>query len=115
MNNLKKEEILASSSKWIASLLNLLPGLGTGYIYQRRWVPYFFTIGATSLWFILGLILQGDSEPSQKDQLIGIAGLILISLVTAIESNIAQEKAVKILQEDSKKIEETKANKRWFK
>ncbi len=115
MNNLKKEEILASSSKWIASLLNLLPGLGTGYIYQRRWLPYFFTIGATSLWFILGLILQGNSEPTQKDQLIGIAGLLLISIVTAIESNIAQKQSVRFLQEDSKRVEETKKSKRWFK
>ena len=36
-----KEEILASSKGWVASFLNFLPGLGSGYLYQRRWKPYF--------------------------------------------------------------------------
>ena len=32
-----KEEILASSKGWVASFLNFFPGLGSGYLYQRRW------------------------------------------------------------------------------
>ena len=60
MSNLSKVEILASSKGWVASFLNLLPGLGSGYIYQRRWKPYFLTIAATTSWFALGFFLQGN-------------------------------------------------------
>ena len=70
-----REEILASSKGWVASFLNFLPGLGAGYLYQRRWKPYFFTLTASSAWFALGFFLQGDSEPSQSEQIIGISGL----------------------------------------
>ena len=67
------DEILASSKGWVASFLNFLPGLGSGYLYQRRWKPYFFTITASTTWFALGFILQGDTEPSQSEQIIGIS------------------------------------------
>ena len=63
-----RDEILASSKGWVASFLNFLPGLGSGYLYQRRWKPYFFTIIASIAWFALGIFLQGDSEPSQNEQ-----------------------------------------------
>jgi len=69
------DEILASSKGWVASFLNFLPGLGSGYLYQRRWKPYFFTITTSTAWFALGFFLQGDSEPSQNEQIIGISGL----------------------------------------
>ena len=62
MDKLSKEQILASSSGWIASLLNFLPGVGAGYLYQRRWLPYFITAGAVTAWFAIGIILQGDKE-----------------------------------------------------
>ena len=114
MNKLSKEEVLASSSGWVASLLNFLPGVGAGYLYQRRWLPYFITAGAVTAWFVIGTILQGDNEPSKTEQLIGIAGLFLISSITVVESNLAFKKAVKIA---SIKKEETKApiRKGWFK
>ena len=70
-----RDEILASSKGWVASFLNFLPGLGSGYLYQRRWKPYFFTIIASTAWLALGIFLQGDSEPSQNEQIIGISGL----------------------------------------
>jgi len=70
-----RDEILASSKGWVASFLNFLPGLGSGYLYQRRWKPYFFTITASTAWFALGIFLQGDSAPSQNEQIIGISGL----------------------------------------
>ena len=114
MDKLSKEEILASSSGWVASLLNFLPGVGAGYLYQRRWIPYFITTGAVTAWFAVGIILQGDKEPSQTEQLIGIAGLFLISTVTVVEAKLAFKKAVKIT---SIKKEDTKIpiKKRWFK
>ena len=114
MDKLSKEQVLASSSGWVASLLNFLPGVGTGYLYQRRWLPYFITTGVVTAWFVIGIILQGDKEPSQTEQLIGISGLFLISTITVVEANLAFKKAVKITS--IKKEEEiTPTKKGWFK
>ena len=103
MKNIDKNQILASSSGWVASLLNFLPGLGTGYIYQRRWFPYFLTAGAVIVWFVLGIFLQGDKEPTQSEQLIGLAGLFFISVVTVIEANLAYKKSLKLVEGKDKK------------
>ena len=114
MDKLSKEQILASSSGWVASLLNFLPGVGAGYLYQRRWLPYFITAGTVTAWFAIGIILQGDKEPTQTEQLIGLAGLFLISTITVVEANLAFKKAVKVV---SIKKGETKtpSKKGWFK
>ena len=114
MDKLSKEQVLASSSGWVASLLNFLPGVGAGYLYQRRWLPYFITAGAVTFWFVIGIILRGDKEPSQIEQLIGIGGLLLISTISVVEAYLAFKKAVKIT---SIKKEETKTpiKKGWFK
>ena len=109
-----RDEILASSNGWVASFLNFLPGLGSGYLYQRRWKPYFLTIAASTAWFALGFFLQGDSGPSQREQIIGIFGLFLISIVTVIEANLAFKKASnKKIAEKEKIISSDK--KGWFK
>ena len=113
MDKLSKEQVLASSSGWVASLLNLLPGVGVGYLYQRRWLPYFITAGAVTAWIVIGIILQGNSEPSQKEQLIGISGLFLISTITVVEANLAFKKAVKITS-IKKEEEKTPIKKGWF-
>ena len=109
-----RDEILASSKGWVASFLNLLPGLGSGYLYQRRWKPYFVTIAATTSWFALGFFLQGDSEPSKVEQIIGISGLFFISIVTVIEANLAYKQASKKIKTDKEKIKPPK-KKGWFK
>ena len=114
MDKLSKEQVLASSSGWVASLLNFLPGVGAGYLYQRRWLPYFITAGAVTAWFAIGIILQGDKEPSQTEQLIGIGGLFLISTVTVVEAQLAFKKSVKIVS-FKKKESETSIKKGWFK
>ena len=114
MEKLSKEQVLTSSSGWVASLLNFLPGVGTGYLYQRRWLPYFITAGAVTAWFAIGIILQGDKEPTQTEQLIGIAGLFLISTVTVIEAKLAFKKAVKIVA-IKKEEAKTPVKKGWFK
>ena len=108
-----REEILASSRGWIASFLNFLPGLGSGYLYQRRWKPYFLTIAASTAWFALGFFLQGDSEPSQREQIIGISGLFVISIVTVIEANLAFKKASNKTKDEKEKIIPSK-KKGWF-
>ena len=102
MDNPSKEQILASSSGWVATTLNFLPGLGTGYIYQRRWLPYFITLGVAAGWFILGAVLNGDSEPTKTQQLIGFGGLFLISITTMIEAKISHTKAIAKLEEQLK-------------
>ncbi|MDC3160704.1 hypothetical protein OA514_02515 [Prochlorococcus sp. AH-716-G04] len=114
MEKLSKEQVLASSSGWVASLLNFLPGVGTGYLYQRRWLPYFITTGVVTAWFVIGIILQGEKEPSQTEQLIGISGLFLISTITVVEANLAFKKAIKITS-IKKEEEKTPIKKRWFK
>ena len=93
MDNPSKEQILAASSGWVATTLNFLPGLGAGYLYQRRWIPYFITGGAATAWFVLGVILNGDTEPTKAEQLIGIGGLFLISITTMVEAKIAHKNA----------------------
>ena len=109
-----KDEILASSKGWIASLLNFLPGIGSGYLYQRRWKPYFLTIAATTLWFALGFFLQKDSEPSKGEQIIGISGLFFISIVTVIEANLAFKQTIKKIKSEKEKIKPS-GKKGWFK
>ncbi len=104
MSNPSRDEILASSKGWIASFLNFLPGLGSGYLYQRRWKPYFLTIAAATLWFVLGVILEGDKEPAKSEQIIGISGLFLISIFTVIEANLAFKNASKKVMNQEEKI-----------
>ena len=114
MSNPSKYEILASSKGWVASFLNFLPGLGSGYLYQRRWKPYFLTIAATFSWFVLGFTLQGDKEVSQSEQIIGIFGLFFISIVTVIESNLAFKNAINKVTTE-KEIINSSTKKGWFK
>ena len=99
MNNPTREQILAASSGWVATTLNFLPGLGAGYLYQRRWIPYFLTGGVATAWFVLGVILNQDKDPTKLEQLIGIVGLLLISITTMVEAKIAHKKAISAVEE----------------
>ena len=97
MLNPSKEEVLAVSSVWVAFVLNLLPGLGTGYIYQRRWNAYWITGFVSLAWFLISLSFRVSVDPSdplppQGDQL-GFYGLITVSIITAFESSIAVRRA----------------------
>ena len=100
MDNPSNEQVLAASSGWVATTLNFLPGLGAGYLYQRRWIPYFVTGGAVTAWFVLGAVLNADKEPTQAEQLIGIGGLFLISIITMVEAKIAHNKATLAVEEE---------------
>ena len=102
MDNPTKEQILAASSGWVATTLNFLPGLGAGYLYQRRWIPYFVTGGVAAAWFVLGAILNSDTDPTKLEQLIGIGGLFLISITTMVEAKIAHKRA-RIVVEDQRR------------
>tara|TARA_B100000579_G_scaffold435949_1_gene460558 strand:+ start:12595 stop:12939 length:345 start_codon:yes stop_codon:yes gene_type:complete len=99
MDNPSKEQILAASSGWVATTLNFLPGLGAGYLYQRRWIPYFATGGVATAWFVLGAILNGEADPTITERLIGIGGLFLISITTMVEAKIAHKRALTSIEE----------------
>jgi hypothetical protein len=90
-----RKAILAASAPWLAALLNLVPGLGTGYIYQRRWKAYWITSGLASLWFALGAALgtEASTAPGSREQLIGLAGLLALAGATALEAFLAARRA----------------------
>ena len=85
------ELIHAASAGWGAVVLNVVPGLGAGYLYQRRWKAYWITSVLATAWLVagaaLGLTAEPDAEP--QTQLIGLLGLVLLSAVTASEAGLA--------------------------
>ena len=85
---------LAWSAPWLAALLNVLPGLGAGYLYQRRWRAYWITSALSTSWFALGAWLaQNRGAPQESDRWVGLAGLVLLALVTAVEAFLAGRRA----------------------
>ncbi len=97
--SLTQQEILADSAPWVGALLNVVPGLGTGYIYQRRWKAYWITSALSTGWFALGIVLGQGSDPATaasadpQNQLIGLGGLLLLAAVTAVEAGLAARRA----------------------
>ena len=89
-----RDQILSVSSAWVAILLNVLPGLGTGYLYQRRWRAYWITATANGAWILSGaLFSQGDgASMDPKTQFIGLLGLTTLGLITAFEARLAVKK-----------------------
>ena len=90
-----RKAVLAASAPWLGAVLNLVPGLGSGYIYQRRWKAYWVTSVLATAWFVLGAVLAQDApaEVERKNQLIGLAGLLLLAAVTTLEAFLAARKA----------------------
>ena len=86
-----REQILAASAGWVAVLLNVLPGLGAGYLYQRRWRAYWITSLLASGWFVAGAVLaqNADAAAEAQNQLVGLLGLLLLAGVTATEAGLA--------------------------
>ncbi len=90
MDESLQKTILVNSAGWVAALLNFFPGLGTGYIYQRRWKAYWITTAISALWVFVGSFrelnidpsdpIQSDSDPSV------LLGLIIIAAITAFEA-----------------------------
>jgi hypothetical protein len=91
----ERKAILAASAPWLGALLNTIPGLGSGYIYQRRWKAYWITSAFATLWFVLGALLADGEVPAagSREQWIGPAGLLLLAAITAIEAFLAARKA----------------------
>ena len=91
MNLPNRDQVLAASAGWVAVLLNVLPGLGAGYLYQRRWKAYWITSALAASWFIAGAALaQGaTADAEQQNQLVGLLGLLLLAGITAAEAGLA--------------------------
>ena len=112
MEKLLSNQVLASSSGWVAVTLNFFPGLGTGYIYQRRWIPYFITITSSSILLITGFIFRNSNDEfSQIEQIRGIVLLSIVSFITMIESYYAHYKSIKLIELNQKKIIESNKKK----
>jgi hypothetical protein len=86
-----REQILAASAGWVAALLNVVPGLGAGYLYQRRWKAYWITSALATTWFVAGAVLgqNADAAAEAQNQLVGLIGLVLLAGVTAVEAALA--------------------------
>ena len=84
-----KQEILVASAGWVAVTLNVFPGLGSGYLYQRRWKAYWITSVLATTWFVLGAVLGRDVKLEQlQNQLIGLVGLFALAAGTAVETGL---------------------------
>jgi hypothetical protein len=87
--------VLAASAPWLGALLNVLPGLGAGYLYQRRWRAWWIT----TLFGSIGVVLGGLSPTPAVEAampsvpLLGLGVLVLLALVTAVEAFLAARRA----------------------
>ncbi|MCP9885067.1 hypothetical protein KBY97_08005 [Synechococcus sp. ATX 2A4] len=86
-----RAQILAASAGWVAVVLNVVPGLGAGYLYQRRWKAYWITSALATAWFVAGAVLAQDAAAAAEaqNQLVGLLGLVLLAGVTATEAGLA--------------------------
>ncbi|EAQ69693.1 putative conserved membrane protein [Synechococcus sp. RS9909] len=86
-----RDQILAGSAGWVAVLLNVIPGLGAGYLYQRRWKAYWITTVLATAWFAAGAALGQNADPAAEvqNQLVGLIGLVLLAAITAAEAGLA--------------------------
>jgi hypothetical protein len=89
MNQASREQVLAASAGWVAVLLNVVPGLGAGYLYQRRWREYWITSLAATAWFVAGALLGRGADAEAMNQLVGLLGLLVLAGITAAEAGLA--------------------------
>ena len=83
-----KQKIIVASAGWIAVTLNVLPGLGAGYLYQRRRKAYWMTSALATTWFVLGSVLGQDAGAGEElqNQLVGLGGLVALAAGAAVEA-----------------------------
>ena len=92
---ISRKGILVASAGWVAVTLNILPGLGAGYLYQRRWKAYWVTSVLALSWFVLGFLLGQNADESEevKNQFLGLVGLIALAIGTSVEAGLAAKAA----------------------
>ena len=89
-----RKAVLAASAPWLGALLNVLPGLGAGYLYQRRWRAYWISSGLATAWFLLGALQQPvPAAIDPRTRLVGLGGLLLLAAVSAVEAFLAARRA----------------------
>lgn len=91
----ERRAVLAASAPWLGALLNVLPGLGAGYLYQRRWRAWWITtlLGATGV-LLGGLPPSLPAEAAVVDlRSLGLIALLLLAAVTALEAFLAARRA----------------------
>ena len=105
-----RQEIFAASAGWVAVTLNVLPGLGAGYLYQRRWKAYWITSALATTCFVLGAVLGQRAEAAEElqNQLVGPGGLVALAAGMAIEAGLAANKACSANQPASRPIKVSK-------
>ena len=90
-----QKKILAVSAGWVAVTLNVVPGLGAGDLYQRRWKAYWITSALATTWFVLGAVLGQGAEGAEEmqNQFVGLGGLVALAAGTAVEAGLAVKKS----------------------
>lgn len=90
-----RKAVLAASAPWLGALLNVLPGLGAGYLYQRRWRAWWITSLLGSLAFALGALdppqLVAADAPGLAPLSLGAS--LLLAAVSATEAFLAARRA----------------------
>jgi hypothetical protein len=86
-----RDAILAASAGWVAMVLNVVPGLGAGYLYQRRWRAWWITTAVATAWFVAGASLRQNAAGADdsRNALVGLIGLLVLAAVTAAEAGLA--------------------------
>ena len=51
----------------VAVVLNVVPGLGAGYLYQRRWKAYWITSALATSWFVAGALLGQNADAYRSE------------------------------------------------
>jgi hypothetical protein len=99
-NGPSRKALLAVSAPWLGALLNVVPGLGAGYLYQRRWIAWWLTTALAGGWLLLGpplgvafgtVVEGGSGDPGPG--LVGLGGLSLLALGSAAEAFLAARRA----------------------
>lgn len=91
--------VLAASAPWLGALLNTIPGLGAGYLYQRRWLAWWLTNGFAAGWLAFGAGWADGAEVNALQQGMPafparvLVGLSLLSLGSAAEAFLAARRA----------------------
>ncbi|MAS27830.1 MAG: hypothetical protein CBD47_03480 [Synechococcus sp. TMED187] len=103
MNPPNREQVLAVSAGWVAVVLNVVPGLGAGYLYQRRWTAYWITSALATAWFVAGAALSANAAAGTDpdNQLLGLLGLLLLSGITATEAGLCVKRVRACLDQSS--------------
>jgi hypothetical protein len=90
-----RRAVLAASAPWLGALLNVLPGLGAGYLYQRRWRAWWITTLLGAFGFLLGGLppsLPAEAAVASVQPL-GLGALLLLAAITAVEAFLAARRA----------------------